>query len=55
MSDRTLFRKAEVLQFGLQRLPDAAAAYERLLVEFPSSVLATEARQRIRVLRGEAL
>lgn len=55
MSDRTLFRKAEVLQFGLQQLPDAAAAYERLLVEFPNSVLATEARQRIRILRGEAL
>jgi hypothetical protein len=55
MPDRALFRKAEILQFGLQRPVDAAGAYERLLVEFPNSVLANEARQRIRLLRGEAL
>ena len=55
MPDRALFRKAEVQQFGLQRLSDAAGTYERLLVEFPNSVLANAARQRIRFLRGETL
>jgi tetratricopeptide (TPR) repeat protein len=55
MPDRALFRKAEVLQVGLLRPYDAAGAYERLLVEFPNSVLANAARQRIRFLRGETL
>lgn len=55
MPDRALFSKAEVLHFGLRRLPEAVTTYERLLVEFPSSVLATEARHRIRLIRGETL
>jgi tetratricopeptide (TPR) repeat protein len=55
MPDRALFRKAELLQFGLQRTSEALAAYERLLEEFPTSVLVNQARERIRRLRGEIL
>ncbi len=55
LPDRALFRKAELLQFGLHRSTEALVTYERLLVEFPTSVLANEARQRIRRLRGDTL
>ncbi len=53
--DRALFQKAAVQQFGLRVREDAIASYERLLVEFPTSVFAGEARKRIRQLRGDAL
>ena len=53
--DRALFLKATVQQFGLHAREDAIASYERLLVEFPTSVFAGEARKRIRQLRGDAL
>jgi cellulose synthase operon protein C len=53
--DRAIFQKAVVLQFGLRKREEAVAAYERLLVEFPQSVFAGEARKRIRQLRGDAL
>ena len=53
--DRALFQKAAVLQFGLRQNAEAITAYERLLIDFPSSVFAGEARKRIRQLRGDVL
>jgi len=45
----------EVQQYGLGQPAAAIAAYERLLSDYPLSVLANEARRRIRMLRGESL
>jgi tetratricopeptide (TPR) repeat protein len=53
--DRALFQKAAVLQFGLRQNAEAITAYERLLIDFPSSVFAGESRKRIRQLRGDVL
>jgi len=55
MLDRALFRMAEVYQVGLADRGQAVAVYERLLAEHPLSILAGEARKRIRMLRGETL
>jgi tetratricopeptide (TPR) repeat protein len=55
MLDRALFRMAEVYHYGLGDRGQAVATYERLLAEQPLSILAGEARKRIRVLRGETL
>lgn len=55
MPDRALFAMGEVQQFGLGDRPAAIAAYEKLLAGHAQSVLATEARKRIRQLRGDTL
>ena len=55
LGDRALFRSAEVQEFGLRDAPAAAATYEQLLKEYPSSVYGSLARERIRRLRGEVL
>jgi outer membrane protein assembly factor BamD (BamD/ComL family) len=44
-----------VQEFGLRDAPAAAATYEQLLKEYPSSVYGSLARERIRRLRGEVL
>lgn len=55
MLDRALFGMGEIYQFGLAQPAAAISAYERLLSEQGQSVLANEARKRIRMLRGESL
>ena len=55
MLDRALFRMGEIYQFGLAQPATAISTYERLLSEQAQSVLAGEARKRIRALRGESL
>jgi tetratricopeptide (TPR) repeat protein len=55
MLDRALFRMGETYQFGLAQPAAAISAYERLLSEQGQSLLANEARKRIRALRGETL
>jgi len=52
--DRAQFRLAEVYRTGFHDRARAIAAYEKLLVEYPSSVLSAQARKRIRQLRGDA-
>jgi tetratricopeptide (TPR) repeat protein len=52
--DRAQFRIGEIYHYGLNDKPNAIAAYERLLAEFPESLHVTEARKRIRELRGES-
>ncbi len=53
--DRAQFNIAEIYQFGLHDSPKSIAAYERLLADYPRSVLTTLARKRIRQLRGDVL
>lgn len=53
--DRAQFSIGEIFQFGLNDKTKAIAAYEKLLAEYPSSLLVTTARKRIRELRGDTL
>jgi TolA-binding protein len=53
--DRAQFRAAEILQYGLNNTAGAIAAYERLLADYPESIFASEARRRVRTLRGDSL
>jgi hypothetical protein len=53
--DRAQFRVGELYQFGVRDVPRALAAYEKVLAEYPQSVLGNEARKRIRQLRGDSL
>jgi TolA-binding protein len=48
--DRAQFQLAETFEAGMRDTPKAVAAYEKLLADYPSSVLADEARRRIRRL-----
>jgi outer membrane protein assembly factor BamD (BamD/ComL family) len=49
--DHALMTLATVLEEA-RRMPEAAASYERLADEFPSSVYADEARRRVEYLRS---
>jgi tetratricopeptide (TPR) repeat protein len=53
--DRAQFQLAELFRTGLRDTARAIAAYEKLLADYPSSVLSAQARKRIRQLRGDAL
>ncbi len=53
--DRAQFSVAEIQEFSLKDKAAAIAAYEKLLVDYPRSVLAALARKRIRLLRGDPL
>jgi TolA-binding protein len=53
--DRALFRLGRLFERSLHDDARAMAAYERLLTEFPKSVLAAEARRNLRRLRGDVL
>jgi len=49
--DRAQFRIAEIYERQMKDTPRATAAYEELLMRFPTSLYADEARQRVRRLR----
>jgi tetratricopeptide (TPR) repeat protein len=53
--DRAQFNIGEIYEHGLREPEKAIAAYETLLSRYPRSLLATEARRRIRDLRGDSL
>lgn len=53
--DRAQFYVGEIYQFGLKDNAQALSAYERVLTDYPHSVLTSAARKRIRQLRGETL
>ncbi len=53
--DRAQFNIGEIYEHGLRDPAKAIAAYEALLSRYPQSLLATEARKRIRDLRGDSL
>ncbi len=52
--DRAQFNLGEIYDKGLQDRPKAIAAYEKLLADYPQSLLTTQARKRIRELRGDS-
>ena len=51
--ERTVFLRGEVYERDLSDTAAATAAYADLLVRFPGSLLAPEARSRLRRLRGD--
>ena len=53
--DKAQFNIAGIYQFALNDKPKAIAAYEKVLTDFPQSLLADIARKRIRELRGDSL
>ncbi len=54
VTDRALFRAAQLAETALGDTPRALELYTRLLTEFPVSPMVNQARQRIRVLRGNS-
>ena len=55
LADRALFEAAGILSRELGKKEEAAAAYQRLLSEYPGSLLAGKARDHIRRLRGDGV
>jgi tetratricopeptide (TPR) repeat protein len=53
--DRAQFNIGKIYEQGLRNPAKAIAAYETLLSRYPQSLLANEARKRIRDLRGDSL
>jgi tetratricopeptide (TPR) repeat protein len=53
LRDRALMRIAEVYHYGLGEREKAIKVYEDIIIEHPRSLFATEARKRIRLLRGD--
>jgi len=55
LTDRSLFEAADIYELELGQSDLAAAAYTRLLTDYPGSLLVPRARERIRFLRGDEL
>ena len=53
--DKAQFSIGEIYQYRLNDKAAAITAYEKLLANFPQSLLSTEARKRIREMRGDSL
>lgn len=54
LADRSLLELADVQQHDLDDPDTARATLTRLLTDFPGSLLAPDARRRVRLLRGDA-
>ena len=52
--DKAQYSVGEVYEMGLKDKFKAIAAYEKLLTDYPQSLLTTQARRRIRELRGDS-
>jgi tetratricopeptide (TPR) repeat protein len=53
LRDRAQMRIAEIFHYGIGDRERAIEAYEDLIIEHPRSIFTTEARKRIRLLRGD--
>ena len=53
--DQSLVQLGQIYALGLKDVPHAIAAYQQLLEKFPNSIYVSEARKRIRELRGDTL
>ena len=53
--DKAQFSVAELYDYRLSDKPKAIASYEKLLADYPQSLLIDKARKRIRELRGDSL
>lgn len=54
LGDDALFRLADMEENQFQNKEKALEYYKRLIIEFKGSLFSTEARARIRFLRGDA-
>ena len=54
LGDDALFRLAEIEEYQFQNKEKALEYYKRLVIDFKGSLFSTEARARIRSLRGDA-
>jgi hypothetical protein len=54
LGDDALFRLADLTENQLQDKEKALEYYKRLMIDFKGSLFSTEARSRIRFLRGDA-
>ena len=55
LADNALFKLAELYEKKLNMIDKAKSSYEKILIEYSDSVLATEARKRFRQLRGDKI
>lgn len=53
--DRAMMKIGRIYQAGLKDPAKATAEYQQLLVKYPNSIYASEARKTIRTLRGDSL
>ncbi len=53
LADNALFMMAQICEYRLNQPERAMELYERVLLEYPSSLFAVEARKRFRFLRGD--
>jgi tetratricopeptide (TPR) repeat protein len=53
--DKAQFGIAQIYDYHLRDTANATAAYEKLLADYPASLLIDRARRRIRELRGDSL
>ena len=53
--DKAQFNIGEIYDIGLKDKAKAIAAYEKVLADYPNSLLTSQARKRIRELRGDSL
>ena len=52
-SDKALYLKAKIYQFGLKNAPKAIKTYQDLLADFPNSIYLDEARKNIITLKNK--
>ena len=55
LADNALFRRAELQEEAFKNKDKAMELYQQLLLDYPGSLFATEARKRYRQLRGDAI
>jgi tetratricopeptide (TPR) repeat protein len=53
--DRTLMKIGQVFQLGLKDSTQAIATYKKILEQYPTSIYISEARKKIRELRGDSI
>lgn len=53
LADNALFKRADLQENVFENREKAMELYQRLLIEYPGSLLTTEARRRFRELRGD--
>jgi tetratricopeptide (TPR) repeat protein len=53
LADNALFRRAELQEEVLEDKDKAMLFYQQLMLDYPGSLFATEARKRYRMLRGD--
>ena len=54
-ADDALLLKAKLIEKYADRINDAANAYKKLIIDYPNSIYAVEARKKFRILRGDLI